>query len=95
MQMTIAYQVLPACCTKFLTDLMYSVFCCYVLYTQASQIFGESIKIDVGVTLIWRKAIAVIEHNSFRSEMALFKFGELQIISQIKHTTNYSAYMVY
>jgi len=40
------------------------------------------LKIDVGVTLIWWKATAVSEHNSFRPEMVLFKFGELQIIRQ-------------
>ena len=37
----------------------------------------------VGVTLIWQKAVTVGKHNSYRPEMALFKFGGLKIIYQI------------
>ena len=39
-------------------------------------------KIVVGVTLIWRKAVAVSKCNSYRPETALFKFGGLKIIRQ-------------
>jgi len=39
-------------------------------------------KIVVGVTLIWRKAVDVSKHNSYRPQMALFKFGGLKIIRQ-------------
>ena len=39
-------------------------------------------KIVDGFTLIWRKAVAVTKHNSYRPEMVLFKFGRLKIISQ-------------
>ena len=33
---------------------------------------ANQLKIVVGVTLIWRKAIAVSNHSSYRPEMALF-----------------------
>ena len=39
-------------------------------------------KIVVGVTLIWRKAVAVSKCNSYRPETALFNFGGLKIIRQ-------------
>ena len=39
-------------------------------------------KIAVGVTLIWPKAVAVSKHNSYRPEMALFKFAGSKIIFQ-------------
>ena len=39
-------------------------------------------KIVVGVTLIWRKAVAVSKHSSYIPEMVFFKFGGLKIIRQ-------------
>ena len=60
-----------------------------------SNIWRINQKIVVGVTLIWRKAVAVIKHNSYRPEMALLKFEDKLPNRQIKHTANYSAYAVY
>ena len=51
-------------------------------------------KIDVDVTLIWRKAVAVSKHNNYIPEMVSFKFGGLKNnlpIHQIKHLANYFA----
>ena len=54
----------------------------YTRITGESNILRIDQKIGVGVPLIWQKVIAVSEYNSFRSEISLFKFGELQIIRQ-------------
>ena len=35
--------------------------------------------IVIGVTLIWRKAVAVSMRNSYRPDMALFKFDGFKI----------------
>ena len=54
-------------------------------------------KIVVGVTLIWRKAVAVSKHNSYIPEMASFKCGGVKDNPpnrQIKHFANYSVYTV-
>jgi len=42
----------------------------------------NQLKIVVGITFIWQKAVAVSKHNSYRPEMTLFKFGELKINRQ-------------
>ena len=57
----------------------------YISYTQNNwpvKYLAKRSKIAVGVTLIWRKAVAVSKHNSYRPEMALFNFGRLKIIRQ-------------
>ena len=57
----------------------------YIPYTQKYwrvKCLANRSKIVVGVTLIWRKAVAVSKRNSYRPVMALFKFGGLKIIRQ-------------
>ena len=59
------------------------VFLFSIPYTQNNwqvKYLANRSKNAVGVTLIWRKAIAVSKRNSYRPEMALFKFGGLKII---------------
>ena len=54
-------------------------------YTQKNwqvKYLANRSKIVVGVTSIWRKAVAVSKHNSYRREMASFKLGGLKIIRQ-------------
>ena len=56
-----------------------------ILYTQNNwrvKYLANRSKIVVGVTLIWQKAVAVSKCNSYRPEMASFKFGGLKIICQ-------------
>ena len=58
---------------------------CPIPYTQNNwrvKYLANQSKIVVGVTLIWRKAVAVSKCNSYRPETALFKFGGLKIIRQ-------------
>ena len=47
---------------------------------SVSRIFGESIENCCWRHLIWRKAVAVSKHNSYKPKMALFKFGGIKII---------------
>ena len=71
-----------------------------LLYTQNNwrvKYLANQSKIVAGITLIWRKAVAVSKHNGYIPEMASFKFGRLKIIRQnhqIKHFANYSVYKV-
>ena len=54
-------------------------------YTQNNwrvKYLANRSKIIVGITLIWRKAVAVSKCYSYRPETALFKFGGLKIIRQ-------------
>ena len=56
------------------------------MYTQNNRhvkYLANRLKIVVSVTKIWRKAVDVSKHISYRTEMALFKFGGLKIISQM------------
>ena len=54
----------------------------YTLNNWRVKYLANRSKIVVGVTLIWRKAVAVSKCNSYRPETALFKFGGLKIIRQ-------------
>ena len=57
----------------------------FIPYTQNNwrvKYLANQSKIVIGVTLIWRKAVVVSEHNSCIPEMALFKFGGIKIIRQ-------------
>ena len=40
-----------------------------------SQILANQSVIVVGITLIWQKAVAAIRINSYKTILALFKFG--------------------
>ena len=54
-------------------------------YTQNNwrvKYLANQSKIVVGVTLIWRKTVAVSKCNSYRPKTVLFKFGGLKIIRQ-------------
>ena len=44
------------------------------IYWRVEYLVNRSI-IVVGVTLIWRKAVAVIHINSYKTILALFNFG--------------------
>ena len=44
------------------------------IYWRVEYLANRSI-IVVGVTLIWRKAVAVIHVNSYKTILALFNFG--------------------
>jgi len=54
----------------------------HILYTQNNwqvKYLANQLKIIVGVTLIWQKAVVVSKHNSYIPEMVSFKFGGLNV----------------
>ena len=57
------------------------------IYWRVKYLANQSV-IVVGVTLIWRKALAAVHINSYKTLLALFKFGGRMKNHQLKSPPN-------